>query len=236
MEITITRTRRSVALKPVNCRVARIKIRLGSTDIYHRTPGVPMEQLVLLDVAALVGLVGYNAAVSFETRYSKRVGRLPASVWGLACLIIGPVAVLLLLVAEHKTRRRAPASTSSLAPPPQPTVPRQPSAPQPQLAEPEQRWTAPPSQRSSVPRPKPPLAPRPQQRFTPRPQQHPSDPRKMYLFGAPQQPWAPAFGWSSAPLPAPRKGNVGGTDLLPHHSRHGSPRPRNERDLRRGCR
>jgi hypothetical protein len=199
----------------------------------HR--GVPMEQLVLLDVAALVGLVGYNAAVNFETRYSKRAWRTPALVWGLSCLLLGPIAVLFLLVAEHKTRRRAPASTSSVAPPQQPSVPQQRLSPAPQ-----QRSTAPPSQRPSVPRPKQPLAPRPQQHFTPRPQQHPSDPHKMYLFGAPQpqQPWAPSFGWSSSSLPAPLTGNVGGTDLLPHRSRHPSPNTRNarERDLRRGCR
>src|SRR5258708_34192457 len=84
-----------------------------------------MEQLVLLDVAALVGLVGYNASVSFETRYSKRAWRIPASMWGFACLLLGPIAVLFLLVAQHKTRRRAPAPTPSLAPPQQPSVPHQ---------------------------------------------------------------------------------------------------------------
>ena len=200
-----------------------------------------MEQLVLLDVAALVGLVSYNAAVNFETRYCKRAWRIPALVWGLACLLIGPIAVLFLLVAQQKSRRRAPASTSSLAPPQQPSGPQQPpSAPHRLPSEPQQRWIAPPSQRPSITRPKPPLAPRQEQHLTPRPQQHPSDPQKMYLFGAPQpqQPSAPSFGWSSSPLPAPRTGNVGGTDLLPHRSRHPSPRKRNNRDrhLRRGCR
>ena len=209
-----------------------------------------MEQLVLLDVAALVGLVGYNAAVNFETRYSKRAWRIPALVWGLSCLLFGPIAVLFLLVAEDKTRRRAPASTSSVAPPQQPSAQQQqrtraqqqPSTPQQRLSpEPQQRWIAPPSQRHSVPVPKRPVAPRPQPHFTPRPQQHPSDPHKMYLFGAPQPqqpPWAPSFGWSSSPHPAPLTGNVGGTDLLPHRSRHPSPSTRNvrERDLRRGCR
>jgi hypothetical protein len=170
-----------------------------------------MQQTILAYVATLAGVFGYNEAANFERRHAKRPWGASPWVWGALCLLFGPAAAVLLLVAERKTAVRVTRSLMSRSAPQPQWTPQQPRVPVPQ-----QPRVAPPQR--SVARSQQPTS-RSQPRWTPRPQQHPSDAHKMYLFGVPesqQQCSGPASGgWSSPQYAAGPAGNVGGTDLLP---------------------
>jgi hypothetical protein len=240
----------------LRCVVARSRfVREGPIFRGSNTPGVSMPQLAVLYVAAFVGFVAYNEAARFERQYHTRPWRARASTWGIVCVLLGPVGALLLLIAQDRTRRRVIASTSSstralqqsvvqsqwAAVPPQASVPspQQLSAPQlpSRLAD---RQPSAPSllRRHWVPQQPQPRGQRSQQLCAPRPHRHPSDARKLYLFGVPEsqqdQAVQASSGWSCQ-YPAPASGNGGGTDLLPTRSQHGAPsgsRPRKRHVLR----
>ncbi len=178
--------------------------------------------LILLYVAPMVGFIGHNQAANFERHFHKRPWGVPPAVWGLSCVLLGPVAACVLLIAEHSTGRR-------VGVPGRRSVGR---ARQPELA--SHPWdAAPPRVASSPPRPPAPLPARVPRHLTPRlaapanrpqhadlhPQPHPTDAHKLYLFGIPEtsQPCtAPATReWSNPQYGAVPAGNVGGTDLLP---------------------
>jgi len=183
-------------------------------------------QLVLFYVAPMLGFVGRNQAASFERYHHKRPWGTPPSVWGIACVVLGPVAGCALLIAEHTTARRLD-TTRAVASPQQPSaLPSWSPAPLPVPS-------APPLPLRSAPRhlpPRPPQpAPRPQHGL-PHPQPHPTDAHRLYLFGIPhaqpaQQCAAPAGrGWSSPQYGGIPAGNVGGTDMLPRRDLPRHPR------------
>ena len=101
-----------------------------------------MQQIILAYVAAIVGFVGYNEAANFERRHAQRPGGVPPWAWGALCLVFGPLAAAVLLVAERKTS--VPVTRSILSP----------SAPQPQWS--QQQPSIPVQQQA---RPQPPHAP-----------------------------------------------------------------------------
>jgi len=176
-----------------------------------------VQLLVFAYVAPLVGLLGYHEAATFEREHRRRVWRLSPSVWGIACLVSGPVAVCFLLIGVKTTRRHVRVSLRSTGPSRTYAPPRHELAPP--LVMPK------PPPRPLVPRSLPATSPRLQQHWTAQPQAHPADAQKVYLFGPPVP--LPAAGSASgwgAPDPAPVVANVGGTDLLPHGPQRGAPR------------
>ena len=177
--------------------------------------GVPMLQLLVACVGAFCALVGYVQAATIERLYHRRAWRMSPATWGVICLFFGPICALLLMAGLAQERRRAIAAIRIPRAQPSPplTVHEAPSG-LPRGLTPS--ISALPPQRHPLQRPQR-CVPRAQGSGPPRPQPHPTDAKKMYLFGAPQAPQqAPAF---ASTAPASLANSPGGTELLPQRAR-----------------
>jgi hypothetical protein len=207
---------------------AGVKVRAVDGRYPCRTPkGGPMQLAVLACLGATVGVFGYCEAMQFQLHYRARPWRLRPLVWAVLCLMFGPIGALIMVVAQARTRKALPATLV------QPDVSSPPPLRAPHLSQLRPPAPTPPPQRHWVPHQQPPSE-RPLR--TPRPQRHPTDARKLYLFGIPA-PQGQLTGPSAFGLPESAHTwlhSTGGTDLLPNRPpRHLRPRTRRRaRELR----
>lgn len=81
----------------------------------------PNEVVFTLVFATLFGFAGYRISSRHRLLRGVTPWRFPSLLWALICFIIGPIGLVVELVAEFTTRPRLPSTISRFAPRPAPT-------------------------------------------------------------------------------------------------------------------
>ncbi len=74
----------------------------------------PDETTLTLLLAALFGLTGYRISSRHRLLRGVTPWRFPSFVWALICFIIGPIGIVVVLVAEVTTKPRLPSTLARI--------------------------------------------------------------------------------------------------------------------------